>query len=558
MTDSYGPPAWGPGGIACYIIALTMVGVIYPLSSIGAIALVGRSARDRYYRVHDPTTKEDGILRRPSILTSEGGQRMNDSENPLGRNLARFYGIYFGSYAGAGVLLIILGLLLLQLPKQLDLGEYKGLAFWSLGMVSLVGTFLYLGIAPCPRSDVIPGSPVPCVSPWRTFIFPIAHRRFRVYALLLVVCGMVEAYGYVDFVMYISTPRIGPRASSLVTGFALFIDGLVAFMYGWLVYRGFCSLRTVVLLGAIALVLAMAYCAALSAAVMVYSGEGGGKSSSSSILGLNYTRVPDGPERWIEIDDVEVYDYFVVALCIILVALGLLPYKAHLSSVTQQIYQPTPYHLQVSAHLKGLRSLGFMVQMGVDNLISSYYGISQTSNFIAALVILQQQQQLIFDPWQLEVIVIIIHSQEDIMNAFGPFCYMDDLAPSATTAHLSNNNHHEYDGDEEKHNSSASDDDPEDITSQPLPQGLINSRRATVSGAVPSVLRGGREYHTQASGPRLGRSVSINDALDHHHHHGGGGVSRTHTSSSVSLYQSRRRSSQGIFNTNNPTDRQWR
>ncbi|KAF4683678.1 hypothetical protein FOZ63_029176 [Perkinsus olseni] len=385
MTDSYGPPAWGPGGIACYIIALTMVGVIYPLSSIGAIALVGRSA---YYRVHDPTTKEDGILRRPSILTSEGGQRMNDSENPLGRNLARFYGIYFGSYAGAGVLLIILGLLLLQLPKQLDLGEYKGLAFWSLGMLSLVGTFLYLGIPPCPRSDVIPGSPVPCVSPWRTFIFPIAHRRFRVYALLLVVCGMVEAYGYVDFVMYISTPRIGPRASSLVTGFALFIDGLVAFMYGWLVYRGFCSLRTVVLLGAIALVLAMAYCAALSAAVMVYSGEGGGKSSSSSILGLNYTRVPDGPERWIEIDDVEVYDYFVVALCIILVALGLLPYKAHLSSVTQQIYQPTPYHLQVSAHLKGLRSLGFMVQMGVDNLISSYYGISQTSNFIAALVIL--------------------------------------------------------------------------------------------------------------------------------------------------------------------------
>ncbi|KAF4757023.1 hypothetical protein FOZ63_014786, partial [Perkinsus olseni] len=393
MTDSDGPPAWGLGGIACYIIALTVVGVIYPLSSIGAIALVGRSA------VHDPTTKEDSILRRPSILASEGGQRMNDSENPLGRNLARaigamarFYGIYFGSYAGAGVLLIILGLLLLQLPKQLDLGEYKGLAFWSLGMVSLVGTFLYLGIPPCPRSDVIPGSPVPCVSPWRTFIFPIVHRRFRVYALLLVVCGMVEAYGYVDFVLYISTPRIGPRASSIVTGFALFIDGLVAFMYGWLVYRGFCSLRTVVLLGAIALVFAMAYCAALSAAVMVSSGEGGGegggKSSSSSILGLNYTRVPDGAERWIEIDDVQVYDYFIVAACIILIALGLLPYKAHLSSVTQQIYQPTPYHLQVSAHLKGLRSLGFMVQMGLDNLISSYYGISQTSNLIAALVIL--------------------------------------------------------------------------------------------------------------------------------------------------------------------------
>ncbi|KAF4671722.1 hypothetical protein FOL46_009949 [Perkinsus olseni] len=487
MTDSYGPPAWGSGAL--------------------------------------------------------------DGQSIMGA-MTRFYGIYIGSYAGAGVLLIILGLLLLQLPKQLDLGEYKGLAFWSLGMLSLVGTFLYLGIPPCPRSDVIPGSPVPCVSPWRTFIFPIAHRRFRVYALLLVVCGMVEAYGYVDFVMYISTPRIGPRASSLVTGFALFIDGLVAFMYGWLVYRGFCTLRTVVLLGAIALVLAMAYCAALSAAVMVSSGvgEGGGKNSSS-ILGLNYTRVSDGPEKWIEIDDVEVYDYFVVASCIILIALGLLPYKAHLSSVTQQIYQPTPYHLQVSAHLKGLRSLGFMVQMGFDNLISSYYGISQTSNLIAALVLLV-------------IIIVTIHlaaAKNHLIQVYSrPFCYMDDLARSATTAHL-RNNHQEYDGDEEKHNFSASGDDPEDIIPQLLPQG-VNSRRATVSGAVPSVLRGGREYHTQASGPRLARSVSINDPLDHHHHHGGGGggVSRTHTSSSVSLYQSRRRSSQGIFNTNNPTDRQWR
>lgn len=45
--------------------------------------------------------------------------------------------------------------------------------------------------------------------------------------------------------MYIATPRIGPRDTALVTGFALLVDGCIAFVYGYLVYRGFCTLRTV-------------------------------------------------------------------------------------------------------------------------------------------------------------------------------------------------------------------------------------------------------------------------------------------------------------------------
>ncbi|EEQ99854.1 hypothetical protein Pmar_PMAR006526 [Perkinsus marinus ATCC 50983] len=113
----------------------------------------------------------------------------NGSEGPLGRELARFYGVYFGFYAGSGILCLLLGILLLQLPHHMGLGEYKGLTFWAL--------------------------------------------------------GMLEAYGYVDFVMYISAPRIGPRSTSLVTGFALLVDGCIALMYGYLVYRGVCRLRTV-------------------------------------------------------------------------------------------------------------------------------------------------------------------------------------------------------------------------------------------------------------------------------------------------------------------------
>lgn len=182
--------------------------------------------------------------------------------------------------------------------------------------------------------------------------------------------------------MYISAPRIGPRSTSLVTGFALLVDGCIALMYGYLVYRGVCRLRTVrrrlsvsssisisrtlvvvmqvLLLGAVALVVAMAYCATLSLLILLHPTT---DSYPNSPIGINYIRVSPYPscggiplsgfshhhhqvpgdiEDWTKVDDVEVYDYFIVIFGIILIGLGLVPYKVHILSVTQRIYQATP------------------------------------------------------------------------------------------------------------------------------------------------------------------------------------------------------------------------
>ncbi|EER04108.1 hypothetical protein Pmar_PMAR023095 [Perkinsus marinus ATCC 50983] len=179
-----------------------------------------------------------------------------------------------------------------------------------------------------------------------------------------------------------ATPRIGPRDTALVTGFALLVDGCIAFVYGYLVFRGFCTLRTILLLGVIAIAVGIAFCAALSLTVMTAT-----DSIIKSIVGVNFQMATGDLNDWVQVNTVEAYDYIIVAFGIIIFALGLVPYKAHLISTIQRIYQPTPYYLIVSAHFKGLRSVGFVIQLGIDTWVSSHYGTSQISNFISALVL---------------------------------------------------------------------------------------------------------------------------------------------------------------------------
>ncbi|KAF4654196.1 hypothetical protein FOL47_010102 [Perkinsus chesapeaki] len=151
----------------------------------------------------------------------------------------------------------------------------------------------------------------------------------------------VEAYVYSDFVLYISTPRIGPKSSGLVTGFALFVDGVISFLLGLAVYKGYFTIKAVLVFGIISLILALSYSIVLSAAAVT---DNVGPDGWVYLGTLNFIKSvdEDGIDDWAQVNKVEIYHYLIVALSIILTGMGLMPFKAHLPSAVHQIYQPTP------------------------------------------------------------------------------------------------------------------------------------------------------------------------------------------------------------------------
>ncbi|KAF4676856.1 hypothetical protein FOL47_004559, partial [Perkinsus chesapeaki] len=118
-----------------------------------------------YFCCRDPTRSSalDGVV---NDNDQNDNNSLNDRDGPhgggqfrsmLSRNMSLFFGTYFFSYVGAGLLNVALGLLFTSRAQNLtDANEYLLLSFWLSGMLSIMGSFLYLALPPCPKSDVIP------------------------------------------------------------------------------------------------------------------------------------------------------------------------------------------------------------------------------------------------------------------------------------------------------------------------------------------------------------------------------------------------------------------
>ncbi|KAF4731113.1 hypothetical protein FOZ62_010908 [Perkinsus olseni] len=240
-------PSENPGAASwvIYLIGSTMVGLGAPLVWIPTLEMVSRSA---YFHVRDlsrPTSPtaaaaaaggggggmalfnraEDGDddegqlqeeadagqqstgrqneilplggrrVERDSILSTAGRDSPNTTfYTRLDRNLSRFNGIFYGIFQLHGLVLYPLGAIVANTD---DTTDWRQPLFWTVAMLPLAASFVFLMIPPIPKSDLIPGTPPPDVRVWKSIKFIVAEKLFRRLAPSIIVNGMVFCLPYI-------------------------------------------------------------------------------------------------------------------------------------------------------------------------------------------------------------------------------------------------------------------------------------------------------------------------------------------------------------------------
>ncbi|KAF4722857.1 hypothetical protein FOZ62_010824, partial [Perkinsus olseni] len=248
---------------------------------------------------------------------------------------SRFYGIYFSSYFGAGIINMILGSLYSAIRSEDESLSYLMLAFWLSGMLSLTGAFLYLAIPPCPRTDAIPGTPAPQTSPIQTAIFPVRAKQYRLFAPLLLACGMVEGFLYGDFIVYLVQPMLGSRVGNFITGMLQIFTGFSAIAFALVLYKiTCCRKRLVIFLGTFLLVTGL-----VTFSIYVISLDN--NAPAGSFIKPNYQPRPSSPEKWDKIGDPTALDYALVLTLLGVIAAGVSAYQSQIPAIVNTMYQET-------------------------------------------------------------------------------------------------------------------------------------------------------------------------------------------------------------------------
>ncbi|KAF4676859.1 hypothetical protein FOL47_004562 [Perkinsus chesapeaki] len=162
----------------------------------------------------------------------------------LGRVVAKFFGVYFALFGMAGIIIIAISSTTIFTVSGVTLNNRKEIYFWFLALFPLSGVFIFHMVPPCPRSDIIPGSPPPNVSIRKNLIFGFTHRVFLILLPLIVANGMVEAYFYGEFTLFLVTPYLGQRALPFIMGTLFIVQGLASWMWGMAVYKSIVRPRT--------------------------------------------------------------------------------------------------------------------------------------------------------------------------------------------------------------------------------------------------------------------------------------------------------------------------
>ncbi|KAF4756518.1 hypothetical protein FOZ62_025292, partial [Perkinsus olseni] len=348
-----------------------LLGMLYPLVEITNYAIIGRCG---YFKCRDPTrptnpldiapqpedghhhpnNRHHGLL--GETLSLVGGIAAadpvqttwhNDIEfkRALGRVLSKFFGVYFAFFAISGVIILATGAILLpSISASSTPDDRRSAFFWLLALFPLAGMFVFHMVPPSPRSDVIPGTPPPVISAFSSVAFVVKHKTFLIIMPLIVVGGMVDAYFYGEFTLFVATPYLGQRAIPFIIGCLFFTQGLASWAIGMLVYKGHLRRRTTILIGAAALSSFFVF-----RILLFYTNRG---------IIENFRQDPSSPDKWRKNQDPTPWEFTMIFALTILLAMGRAAYDSQIPAVLHHHYQLTEFHVIAVGNYKAYRSMG--------------------------------------------------------------------------------------------------------------------------------------------------------------------------------------------------------
>ncbi|KAF4682890.1 hypothetical protein FOZ62_031833, partial [Perkinsus olseni] len=288
-------------------------------------------------------------VERGSILSTAGGDSPNTTfYTRLDRNLSRFNGIFYGIFQLHGLVLYPLGAIVANTD---DTTDWRQPLFWTVAMLPLAASFVFLMIPPIPKSDLIPGTPPPDVRVWKSIKFIVAEKLFRRLAPSIIVNGMVLGFLFGDFGRFFVSPTLGVDSVLIVN--ASFFCACAIATVGWakLIEWNKISRRAVILLSM------LAQCCFLILHIILYI--------TKTAIATNYIQDPEDPTSWKMVQEPRPYHYVIIISSVILLAIGDSAYESQLPAAVQNAYQSTPLHITANANYKAAQSWGFLIQFSI-------------------------------------------------------------------------------------------------------------------------------------------------------------------------------------------------
>ncbi|KAF4680388.1 hypothetical protein FOZ60_013577, partial [Perkinsus olseni] len=234
--------------------------------------------------------------------------------------------------------------------------------FWTVAMLPLAASFVFLMIPPIPKSDLIPGTPPPDVRVWKSITFIVAEKLFRRLAPSIIVNGMVLGFLFGDFGRYFVSPTLGVDSVLIVN--ASFFCACAIATVGWakLIEWNKISRRAVILLSM------LAQCCFLILHIILYI--------TKTAIATNYIQDPEDPTSWKMVQEPRPYHYVIIISSVILLAIGDSAYESQLPAAVQNAYQSTPLHITANANYKAAQSWGFLIQFSINVIFEKVGGVN--------------------------------------------------------------------------------------------------------------------------------------------------------------------------------------